>query len=326
MKAVLLVNLGTPVKPEYKYLRKYLKQFLSDRNVVNKNRVFWLSLLNLVLLQIIPQKSAINYAKIWNYELDESPLLTYTKQQKENLQETLGDDYLVDFAFTYDAGIYDNSIASKVEMLRKYPIDELIVLSLYPQYSVATTASIFQQVGEACDKFKPWYDVTVIDSYFDNGKYIQALADSVLENIEEDVKDVVCSFHGVPVEYIQKGDFYEANCKETFRLLSKKVKEQCLDLNLHLSYQSKFGRDEWLTPATNETISNLAQSGVKSVAVITPGFSVDCIETLEEIAMQAKGDFLENGGKNFKFIDCLNAKPPAIELYTDIIKEHELKK
>ncbi|HAG53465.1 MAG TPA: ferrochelatase [Alphaproteobacteria bacterium] len=324
MKAVLLVNLGTPVKPEYKYLRKYLKQFLSDHNVVNKNRVFWLSLLNLVLLQVIPQKSAKNYAKIWNYESDESPLLTFTKQQQEKLQELLGETYLVDFAFTYDAGIEKNSIAYKIKELIKSPVDELIVLPLYPQYSVATTASIFQQVGEACDIYKPWYDVKVVDSYFDNEKYIQALADSALENLDENTKDIVCSFHGVPVEYIKKGDFYESNCKETFRLLSKKVKEKCLDINLYLTYQSKFGRDEWLAPATEETINNLAKNGIENIAVITPGFSVDCIETLEEINMQAKSEFIENGGKKFKYIECLNATPNAIELYADIVKKYEL--
>lgn len=302
-KAILLVNLGTPTAPTYFALRKYLKQFLSDRRVVNKNRIFWLTLLNVILLQIIPQRSAKNYAKIWNKIKNESPLLTYTKQQVEALQKKLGSNYIVDFAFTYDAGVKENSIAFK---LNKYKDCALTVLPLYPQYSTATTASIEDQIGQA--------DVTFINNYHDETLYIKAL-ESSLKDVT--AKDIVVSFHGLPVEYIKKGDPYKEQCEKTFELLKAKFKNK----NFHLAYQSKFGRDEWLRPATDATVINLAENGVKSLAVITPGFAVDCIETLEEIAMGIKSDFLASGGDEFKYVSCLNANTDAILMYEEIIKK-----
>lgn len=299
---VILVNLGTPTAPTYWPLRKYLKQFLSDKRVVNKNRIFWLTLLNVVLLQIIPQKSAKNYAKIWNKVTGESPLLTFTKQQVVKLQEKLGNNTIVDFAFTYDAGVIENSIAYKLE---KYKDCNITVLSLYPQYSTATTASIEDQIGNA--------DVKFISSYYNSELYIKALENS-LKKVK--AKDVLVSFHGLPVEYIKNGDPYQKQCEKTFELLQAKYPDKVL----HLAYQSKFGNDEWLTPATDATVVKLAKNEVKDLAIITPGFAVDCIETLEEIAIGIKEEFLLAGGESFEYISCLNATENAIELYSDIIK------
>lgn len=305
-KAILLVNLGTPTSPTYFALRKYLKQFLSDRRVVNKNRIFWLSLLNIVLLQIIPQRSAKNYAKIWNKIRNESPLLSFTKQQVQALQNKLGDDYIVDFAFTYDAGVKENSIANKLNKYKLY--DDITVLPLYPQYSTATTASIEDQVNAA----NP-HNVKLINNYHDETLYIKALANS-LQNVK--YKDIVVSFHGLPVEYIKQGDPYQAHCEKTFELLKAEFK----DKNFYLTYQSKFGKDEWLSPATDATVIKLAEQGLKDLAIITPGFAVDCIETLEEVAMGIKDDFIEHGGNNFEYIPCLNDSDDAIALFKKIVK------
>ena len=319
-KAVLLVNLGTPVSPTYKDLRTYLNQFLSDRRVVNKCPYFWKPLLKGLLLQIIPQRSAKNYAKIWNTELNESPLLTYTKSQVEKLQAKLSDQYFVDYAFTYDAGRKDRSIKAKMQELTANGYNDITVLPLYPQYSVSTTASIFEQVGDSFKSLQYIPTVKIIDSYFKNELYINSLVNSVKNTITDKTTDLVCSFHGVPVSYIEKGDVYEAHCQYTFEQLKAQLVKQGIKLNLHLAYQSQFGRDEWLGPKTDATINKLAEEGIKNIAVMTPGFAVDCIETLEEIAMEAKQEFIEHGGEEFIFIDCLNASDDAIALFEDIIK------
>lgn len=318
-KAVLLVNLGTPKSPTYKDLRFYLNQFLSDKRVVNKPRCLWLPLLKLVLLQVIPQRSAKNYAKIWNYELNESPLLTYTKQQAIKLQESIKNEYFVDYAFTYDAGRSDRSILSKMQELTNNGYNEITVLPLYPQYSVSTTASIFEQVGDSFKHLEYIPSVKIIDSYFKNKLYVNGLVNSIKKSITDKTTDLVCSFHGIPVSYVAKGDPYESHCQQTFELLKKELIANNLNLKLHLTYQSQFGRDEWLGPKTDYSINKLAENGIENIAVITPGFSVDCIETLEEIGIEAKEEFIENGGKEFIFIDCLNDSDDAINLYNNII-------
>jgi protoporphyrin/coproporphyrin ferrochelatase len=310
-KAVLLVNLGTPKAPTYRALRVYLKQFLSDKRVINKNRILWLSLLNLALLQIIPQRSAKNYAKIWNKIDNESPLLTYTKQQVKAMQKKLGDDYAVDFAFTYDAGVPENSIANKIAKYKN--CDEIIVLSLYPQYSTTTTASIEDQLEKINNT-----NIKLIKSYYNHKLYIDALESSI-NLVAKHVKDVVVSFHGLPVEYVENGDPYQSHCQATFKELQKRFK----DKNLHLTFQSKFGPAEWLKPATDQYIIDLAKNGTKEIAVITPGFAVDCIETLEEISMEAKELFIEHGGERFTYIPCLNDSKNAIDIYSQLVKDIE---
>lgn len=319
-KALLLVNLGTPIAPDYKNLRVYLKQFLSDKRVVNKCPYYWLPLLNLVLLQVIPQKSAKNYAKIWNKQQNESPLLTFTKSQVEKLQKALDDEFFVDYAFTYDAGRADRSIEYKIKELTNKGYDNITVLPLYPQYSVSTTASIFEQVADCFKKLEYIPSIKIVDSYYQNELYTKALANSVEKSITDKTTELVCSFHGVPVKYIEKGDVYQSHCEKTFENLKNELSARGLKLNLHLAYQSQFGRDEWLGPKTDFTIEKLAEEGKENIAVITPGFAVDCIETLEEIAMEAKEEFIQAGGKEFIFIDCLNDSEDAINLFKDIVK------
>tara|TARA_Y100001960_G_scaffold315213_1_gene380394 strand:+ start:465 stop:1430 length:966 start_codon:yes stop_codon:yes gene_type:complete len=319
-KALLLVNLGTPIAPDYKNLRVYLKQFLSDKRVVNKCSYYWLPLLNLVLLQIIPQKSAKNYAKIWNKQQNESPLLTFTKSQVEKLRKALADDFFVDYAFTYDAGRADRSIEYKIKELTNNGYDNITVLPLYPQYSVSTTASIFEQVADCFKKLEYIPSIKIVDSYYQNDLYTKALANSVENSITDKTTDLVCSFHGVPVKYIEKGDVYQSHCEQTFENLKNELADRGMKVNLHLAYQSQFGRDEWLGPKTGFTIEKLAEEGQENIAVITPGFAVDCIETLEEIAMEAKEEFIQAGGKEFIFIDCLNDSDDAINLFKDIVK------
>lgn len=303
---VLLVNLGTPDGTDYWSIRRYLKEFLSDRRVIELPRVIWWPILNLIVLTMRPRTSGAAYDLIWNKDLDESPLRTITRSQAEKLAVRLAETdrrVVVDWAMRYG----NPSIASRLERLRVSGCERILVFPLYPQYAAATTATVNDKAFEALMTMRWQPALRTVPAYHDDPIYIEALATSLSSGIaaldfEPDV--VIASFHGLPVEYVEKGDPYSRHCQTTTRFLREAMGWD--EKKLMLTFQSRFGRAEWLQPYTDKTVERLARDGVRRLAVITPGFVADCVETLEEIAMQNREIFLHNGGEEFAVIPCLN--------------------
>lgn len=319
---VLLVNLGTPDDTDYWSIRRYLKEFLSDRRVIELNRLLWWPILNGVILTTRPSKSGAAYRSIWNEELDESPLRTITRAQGEKVAETLGHrkDIVVDWAMRYGRP----SIASRVEALTRAGCDRLLVFPLYPQYAAATTATVNDTVFDKLKTMRVQPALRTVPPYPADPLYIEALANSIrahLAGLDFEPEVIIASFHGLPQSYVDKGDPYQRQCKETSEAL--RVSLGPLGDKLKLTFQSRFGRAEWLQPYTDKTVAALARDGVKRIAVFTPGFVADCVETLEEISGEAKGIFLENGGEAFSFVPCLNDSEAGIGVLVHII-EREL--
>lgn len=319
---VLLVNLGTPDATDYGSMRRYLKEFLSDRRVVETNRVLWWFVLNFVILSIRPTRSGRNYDKIWNRERNESPLKTITRAQAEKLAAHFADDrrIAVDWGMRYG----NPPILSCLEALEKKGCDRILIVPLYPQYAAATTASVGDKVFEALARFRRQPTLRFVPPYFDDPAYIEAVAASIEEELAKlswKPEVVLASFHGIPKEYVQKGDPYESQCVETVRLLRERLKLD--EEKFRLTFQSRFGRAEWLKPATDETVRVLARSGVKNLAVVTPGFSADCLETLEEIAVENAEIFRHAGGERFAAIPCLNDSERGMRLIHGLV-EREL--
>jgi len=319
---VLLVNLGTPDATDYWSVRRYLKEFLSDRRVIETNRLLWWFILNFVILSIRPARKGRDYDKIWNRERNESPLKTFTRAQAERLAAHFAGSGLivVDWAMRYG----NPSIPSRLEVLKHSGCKRILIVPLYPQYAAATTASVNDKVSEALKTMRWQPTVRLVPPYFNDPVYIEALAASLRAAIAElswkpDV--ILASFHGIPKEYVEKGDPYESQCAETARLLRERLKLD--EQKFKLTFQSRFGRAEWLTPYTDETVKALAQSGVQNLAVVTPGFSSDCLETLEEIAGENAEYFHEAGGKNFSAIPCLNDSEDGMRVIRHLV-EREL--
>lgn len=309
---VLLVNLGTPSGTTYGHLRRYLKEFLSDPRVVEKNRLFWLTLLNGLLLQIIPFKSARNYKKIWDTARNESPLLGHTRAQAEGLQARLANDgVVVRFAMRYG----QPAIADVMTDMVAAGVDKLVIVPLYPHYASVTTGSVMDAVGDALKRLRWVPTLRVVHPYFDHPAFIAALAGSVRDHLRTlgwTPDQILASYHGIPESYFKNGDPYPCHCWKTSRLLS-----EALGLGpagVPSSFQSKFGRDPWVSPATEDVLADLPQKGTQKLAVLTPGFASDCVETLEEIAERGKEDFLHAGGEAFTYIPCLNASPRGLDL------------
>ncbi len=316
---VLLVNLGTPDATDYWSMRRYLKEFLSDRRVIEENRIKWWLVLNLIILTVRPGRKGKDYDKIWNKEKNESFLKTITRSQSDKLEETL--DKLdkrirVDWAMRYG----NPSIASRVEALATQGCDRLLVVPLYPQYAAATTATVADKVFEALVTMRWQPTLRVAAPYYDEPVYIDALANSLkseLAKLSFKPDLIVASFHGMPEEYLHKGDPYHCQCAKTARLLREKLKLS--EEKLLMAFQSRFGTAEWLKPYTIDTMQELPGRGVKNVAVITPGFAADCLETLEEIAMENAHVFRAAGGENFAFIPCLNDSPSGMAVIRDVV-------
>ncbi|MDH5433933.1 MAG: ferrochelatase [Gammaproteobacteria bacterium] len=315
---VMLVNLGTPEEPTPKAVRKFLKEFLSDKRVVDLPRIIWLPVLYGIILTFRPKKVAENYQAIWTEE--GSPLLNFSKQQQKQLQLSL-DSSLTDYeskvciAMTYG----NPSIKDKVDELNQWGADKIIVLPLYPQYSTTTTAPIEDQLTKFTDFFDK-SDNIFIDKYHVDSDYIDALANSIKDSKVDinAIDKLVISFHGIPKRYVvSKGDPYQQQCEETAQALAKKLK--LADDQWLLAYQSRLGKEEWLTPYLDKTIEALPSQEVKNIAVICPGFSVDCLETLEEVAMQNKELFLSNGGEQFQYIPALNSSSNHIQMMKNIV-------
>lgn len=295
---VLLVNLGTPEAPTAEAVKPYLKEFLSDRRVVELPPIVWQPILRLLILNTRPRRSAEAYAKVW---MDEgSPLAVYTKRQAEGLQGSLGDAVLVDWAMRYGRP----AILPALERMRYAGCDRILFAPLYPQYSAATTATAQDVLYEALTELRWQPAIRTLPPYYDDPVHIAALKtdlEAQLAALDFEPDTLVASFHGMPERTLILGDPYHCQCRKTARLLS-----EAMGRDLVVSFQSRFGRAKWLDPATDATLEALARAGRKRLAIFAPGFSADCLETREELAMEGRDIFLEAGGERFAYLDCLN--------------------
>ncbi len=317
---VLITNLGTPDEPTTPALRRYLKEFLSDPRVVEVPRPIWWFILNGIILNIRPAKSAAAYREVWTDA--GSPLLTHTQDQCAALKKYFGDRYgdrvQVEFAMRYG----NPSIASVLEKLQASGVRKLVVLPLYPQYSGATSASTFDAIAADFTQRRWLPDLNFISHYPDFEPYIAALADKVRQfQAEHGVPDkLIFSYHGVPKRYLLQGDPYHCECHKTSRLLAEQLG---LQPDEYLTtFQSRFGREEWLQPYTDMTMKALPKKGIKSVQVFCPGFSADCLETIEEIGEENREYFMESGGERYEYISALNAEPDHIAALTELVNTH----
>ncbi len=303
---LLLVNLGTPDTADAAGVRRYLKEFLSDPRVIENQGLLWWLVLNGIILPIRPRIKAKDYQSIWNQERNESPLKTITRAQAEKLAATLaasGQPVAVDWAMRYG----NPSIEARLADLMARGCERIVVLPLYPQYSAATTATVGDEVFRVLMRLRKQPAIRIAAPYYDDPVYIDALATSIkteLGKLAFAPEVILASFHGMPEAYIRKGDPYARHCIETTRLLRQRLGYD--ESKLMLTFQSRFGRAKWLEPYTDKTVEALAKRGVKNLAVVTPGFSADCLETLEEIAVENAEIFREHGGENFAAIPCLN--------------------
>ncbi len=316
---VLLVNLGTPDATDYWSMRRYLGEFLSDPRVIEENRIKWWLILNLIILSVRPRRKGRDYDKIWNRELNESPLKTITRSQAEKLAARLPvfrQAIAVDWAMRYG----NPSIASRIDALVAIGCTRILLVPLYPQYSAATTATVCNKAFEALARLRFQPALRVVPPYYADPVYIDALAGSLnaaLARLPFEPEIILASFHGVPKDYVAKGDPYQSHCGETTRLLRARL--GLGEDRLMLTFQSRFGTAEWLQPYTDATVKALAQRGVRNLAVITPGFAADCLETLEEIAGENAEIFRHNGGENFAAIPCLNDGDPGMRVLSHIV-------
>jgi protoporphyrin/coproporphyrin ferrochelatase len=319
---VLLVNLGTPEGTDAESVRRYLREFLADRRVIEETGVAWKLVLNGFILPFRPRRKGRDYAKIWNREKNESPLKTITRAQAEKLAAILAPlerNVVVDWAMRYG----HPSMASRLKVLAERGCDRILLVPLYPQYAAATTASVCDEAFRVLMRLRRQPTLRVAPPWFDDPAYIQSLT-STLEGelarlaFKPDV--ILASYHGMPKVYVDKGDPYYDQCVETTRLLRERL--MVSEEKLRLTFQSRFGRTEWLQPYTDVTVKKLAKQGVKNLAVITPGFTADCLETLEEIAVENARIFKRNGGENFVHIPCLNdSEPGMLVIRTVVLRE-----
>ncbi|MCT8989862.1 ferrochelatase [Chelativorans sp. SCAU2101] len=316
---VLLVNLGTPEGTDYWPMRRYLSEFLSDRRVIEWPRIVWYPILQGIVLSRRPKASGALYAKIWNRERNESPLRTFTRAQGEKLAAALSDhsNVIVDWAMRY--GI--PSIETVTKRLMDRGCDRILLFPLYPQYSATTTATVNDTFFQALMKMRFQPAVRTVPAYPAEPVYIEALAASVerhLAGLDFEPEVVIASYHGIPKSYSQRGDPYYEQCLTTSRLLAERLGWD--GKKLLTTFQSRFGPEEWLQPYTDETVARLAREGVKSIAVLNPGFVSDCLETLEEIAVEAARIFHEEGGENFSHIPCLNDSEEGMRVIESLVR------
>jgi len=314
---VLLVNLGTPDTADARGLRVYLREFLSDPRVIEDQGLVWKLVLNGIILRVRPGKKAKDYLKIWNNERNESPLKTITRGQSDKLAEALADNnVVVDWAMRYG----NPSMQSGFDALMAKGCDRILVVPLYPQYSAATTATVFDKAAEVMLALRAQPTLRFTPPYHVEPTYIEALAVSVetqLATLPFKPEVIVASFHGMPQKYVDKGDPYQTQCVATVEALRERL--NLSDKELILTFQSRFGYDPWLQPYTDETMKRLAGEGVKRIAVLTPGFSADCLETLEEIAQENAEIFRHAGGEQFSFIPCLNDSEGGMDVIRQLV-------
>ena len=315
---VLLINLGTPDSTSWWDIRKYLKEFLSDRRVIEINPMLWQVILNLIILTFRPSKTAHAYKKIWRKETNESPLLYFTRSQAQKLKNKIGNEKLiVDFAMRYG----NPSIKLKLNLLKEAGCENIIILPLYPQYAAATTATVCDEVYRTLMKMRWQPSLQIIPHYESDPVYINGLVKSIekkVQSINWKPDLIISSYHGIPKKYFDKGDPYHCYCQKTTRL----IKEKYSPINIETTFQSRFGPQEWLTPYTDKTLESLPSQNIKNLLVICPGFESDCVETLEEIDIQGRESFLSNGGENFDLIPCLNDNSDHIDLFESLVKKY----
>lgn len=310
---VLLVNLGTPQSPEPKDVKRYLAEFLSDRRVIEIPPIAWQPILRGIILNTRPKKSAKAYAKVWTDE--GSPLAVITRKQAENLQQLIGDAAQITYAMRYG----EPSIPSQIEALQKSGCDRILIAPLYPQYSAATTATVVDKVGEALGKMRWQPSIRTLPPYYDNPAHIDALAADLSRQIHAlpfAPEVLVLSFHGMPQRTLELGDPYHCHCRKTARLLTEKLAgmEGLPPMRIETAFQSRFGPAQWLEPATDSTLEREASKGTRKLAIAAPGFSADCVETLEELAIEGRDIFMEAGGEDYAVLSCLNTSDAGMDM------------
>ena len=315
---VLIINLGTPNSTSWLDIRRYLKEFLSDKRVIEVNPIVWQIILNVFILTFRPSKTAKAYKEIWMKDKNISPLLYYTQKQAEKLSSTMSEkDLIIDYAMRYG----NPSIRSKIATLHKRGCENLIILPLYPQYAAATTATVCDEVYRTLMKMRWQPSLKIVPHYESDPLYIEALVNSLNKKIKEinwkpDL--ILASYHGIPQKYFDKGDPYHCYCHKTTRLISEKF----TSIEIMTTFQSRFGPEKWLQPYTDKTLESLPREGKKNILAICPGFSSDCVETLEEIQIQGKESFLDSGGENFDMVPCLNDNDDHIVLLKSLIQKN----
>ena len=315
MVGVLLVNLGTPDDTSPVAVRRYLKQFLSDRRVVEIPPLAWQPILRGIILNTRPRRSAHAYAKIWDHDADDSPLRVITRAQAEALQAAMP-GVMVDWAMRYG----NPSIEARLTALRDAGCTRILVAPLYPQYCAATTATVMDTAFGVLKRWRWQPALRTLPPYHDDPAYIDALARSIetsLSSLDFEPELLIASFHGMPARTLKLGDPYHCHCQKTARLLRERLGWG--EDRLRVTFQSRFGRAEWLKPYTDATLRELPGQGIRRVAVVAPGFAADCLETLEEIAMQGREAFERAGGERFAYLPCLNASPPGIEMMQKLV-------
>ena len=319
---VLLVNLGTPDGTDYWSMRKYLKQFLMDRRVVDIFKPLWWLILNGPILTFRPSKSGKAYEKIWDKDNYGSPLRKHTVNQTKKLQELFKQDkqIIIEHAMRYGKPEIDKTLYK----MKENGCTKIVLMPLYPQYAASTSATVKDEVFKWLLEQRWQPDIRTISPWFDDSNYIKALANTIKDNLKNKIKPdmLLISFHGIPKRYFMAGDPYHCHCIKTARLLRQELKWP--EDKILVTFQSRFGPEPWLQPYTDKTIIDLAKNGLKNIAVVAPGFISDCLETLEELNVEAKELFFENGGQNFEYIPCLNDNKHSIKLLNQIIKTNLL--
>lgn len=314
---VLLINLGTPDGYDKKNMRRYLREFLSDKRVIEWSRWLWYPILYGIVLNTRPKKSGAAYKTIWNREKDESPLRTFTRAQADKLGVSLkgNSKIIVDWAMRYG----NPSIAEKITKLKQDGCERILIFPLYPQYCASTTATVNDKAFEVLSSMRWMPAIRTVYAYHDEPVYIRALADSIrshLKSLDFEPEKIIASYHGIPQSYFDKGDPYHCHCLKTTRLLREEL--DWSEDRLITCFQSRFGPEEWLKPYTDKAISDLARQGIENIAVFNPGFVSDCLETLEEIAVEGAEIFKHAGGKNFTHIPCLNDTLEGMKVIEEI--------
>lgn len=315
---LLLINLGTPEATDFASMRRYLKEFLSDRRVIEINPILWWPILNGIILNLRPQKSGHAYEKIWNRELNESPLKTFTRAQADGLRDIFGggDKLEVDWAMRYGKP----ALGDKLQELKDKGCERILLFPLYPQYAGATTATALDKAYEKLRAMRWQPAIRTVPPYYDHPAYIKAVSASLkayMKKLKWKPDRILIAFHGLPREYLTKGDPYHCHCQKSARLI-----RQELGLSADFApvvFQSRFGKAEWLQPYAQDTVESLPAQGVKNLLIISPGFASDCVETLEELAIGLKETFTQHGGENFAVVPCLNATPPSIAMLEKIV-------
>jgi protoporphyrin/coproporphyrin ferrochelatase len=309
---VLLINLGTPDAPEAAAVRRYLAEFLSDPRVIEIPRIAWLPILHGIILRTRPKKSAHAYKQVWTEE--GSPLAAITRRQAEALQERLGEDVVVDFAMRYG----NPGIGQSIGNLAELGCERILAAPLYPQYCAATTASAIDAVFGKLASMRRQPALRTLPPYYDDPLHIDALKSGIqdqLAALDFEPQRLLLSFHGMPKRTLERGDPYHCHCQKTARLLSEQLK-----IPTDIAFQSRFGRAKWLEPATDKVLTDYPKQGIKRIAIAAPGFSADCVETVEELGIRGRETFLASGGEAFARLDCLNDSPVGMDMLEAIVR------